>query len=141
MLWVWPSEEPWDHALGRLARVRWTHDLLACISDRVVSLVLGDLDALSSLASENVVAAITLVGDVLRAHHCSHLAVVVVVGQLLPILRLIVVQIQQVVRCAALILLSCIELVSFHGDDFGSTLVTLLHVFKPSDLAGEPLLA
>jgi len=134
------SVETGDYSLGRLAGVLWTHDLLACISDGVVSLMLGDLDALSGLSRKNVVAAIALVVNVLCTHHRPHFAVVVILGKLLPVRRVVVVQIKQVVSCSALVLFSCIELVSLHGDDFVSTLVILLHVFKPADLTNESLL-
>ena len=76
--------------------------------------MLGNVDAGSVLAGQNVVRAVALVINVLRAHQSSHSAVSVVLLQLLPIVVLVVVQIEEVVSRASLILLSCIELVLFH---------------------------
>lgn len=101
----------------------------------------GDLDALPDLACEDVVSPVVLVVEVFRTDHRTHVRVVVVLSQPLSIVRLVVVQIQQVVRCPSLVFLSCVEVVSLDCDDFSIALLVTLHVFKAADLAGVPLFA
>ena len=115
--------------------------MLTCIRDWVVALVLRNVDTVSVLAGQNVERAVALVVNVLRAHQSSHSAVSVVLLQLLPIVVLVVVQIEEVVCRASLILLSCIELVSFRLKDLSVLYITSLHVFKPADLTGVPFFA
>ena len=117
------------------------HNLLPGICDRVVSLVGRDLDTNSLLAGENVELAIVLVIEVLGAHHGPHLAVVVVLLELLAVGVVVVAEVEQVVGCTALVLLSCIEVVFLHFEHLSLLLVLLLHVFKPAHFPGEALLA
>ena len=98
------------------------------------------LDTLALLARENIVAPIALIVDILGSHECPHAAVLVVLLQRLPVLRLVVIQVEQVVRCTALILLSCIELSLFYFKDLGLSLLLRLHVFEATHFALVPLL-
>ena len=134
------SEESGDDALS-LARAGGSHDLLARVRDGVVALVGRHLDADAFLARENIVGAIALVVNVLGAHEGADAAVLVVLRQLLPIVRLVVVEVEQVVGGAPLILLPRIEVVPLHVDHLRLTHLRLLHVFKSVDFALESLLS
>ena len=108
------SVETWNDSLC-LARpiASWLHDLLSGLSDWIIALVGWHLDALPLLTRQDVEATVALVVDVFGSHQGSHTAVLVVLGQLVAIVSLVVVQIEQVVRCAALVFLACIELILF----------------------------
>ena len=119
----------------------WLHDLLAGLGDWIIALVGWHLDALPLLTRQDVVASIALVVDVFGSHEGSHAAVFVVLGQLVSIAGLVVVQVQQVVSCAALIFLARVELILFDFKSLSLFDILRLHVFKSVDLSGVALFA
>ena len=73
--------------------------------------MLRNLNPASVLAGENIVRPIALIIDVLGSHKCANTAVVVVSLQVVAVRVFIVVVVEEIVGSAALIFLSCIELV------------------------------
>ena len=118
-----------------MARVRWSHDLLAGIGNGVVSLVFRHLDSIAVSSSQDIVLTVALVVDVFGAHEGSHTAVLVVVLKGVAIVCLVVLLVQQVVSSSTMILLSCIELVFFDRENVLGSNIGLLHVFKSVHLS------
>lgn len=114
---------------------------MAGLSDWIIALVGRHLDALTLLARQNVVPAVALVVDVFGSHQGSYAAVLVVLSQLVAIVGLVVVQVQQVVCCAALVFLACIELCFFDFESLSLFDIHRLHVFKSVDFSGVALFA
>ena len=92
--------------------------------------MLWHLDSLSLLACENIVATIAFVVNILCSHKGPYAAVFVVLPQALSVLRLVVIEVEQVVCSASVIFLTRIEVVLFHFKHFCGTNVASLHVFK-----------
>ena len=97
--------------------------------------MLRDLNASAVLSSENIVASIALIVDVLGAHEGSHAAILVVLLQLLPLGCVVVPQVQWVVRCTALVLFASIEFIFLRLQDLSLLYFVCLHVFKSVDLS------
>ena len=68
--------------------------MLAGLCDGVVALVSRHLDTLALLARQNVVAPVAFVVNILCAHERPHAAVLIVLLQFLPIVRLVIVQVE-----------------------------------------------
>ena len=135
------SEEAWDDALLGLAGVGRAHDLLAGSRDWVVALVLRNLNTVPLLTGQDVVGAISLVVDVFGSHEGSYAAVFVILRQALSVLRSVVVEIEQVVGGSTLVLLSSVEVVSFHFDHLLALHIHLFHAFKSVDFSVVSLFA
>ena len=116
------------------------HDLLACVGDGIVSLVGWDLNACTIFTREYIVGPIALLIDVLCAHQGPHTAVFVVLGQLLPIVSRVVVQVQKVVGGATLVFLACIVVGLFSFQLLSLLYFSLLHGFKSFDFSLVPFL-
>ena len=103
--------------------------------------MVGHLNALAVLTGQDVVGTVALIVDVLSAHQGSHAAICVVLFKVLAICSLVIVEVQQVVCSAALILLSCIEMVLFDLEDFLLASILCLHVSKAVHLTCVSLFA
>ena len=114
---------------------------MASVRNGVVTVVVGHRDTLAHLARENIILAIAAVVDVLRAHQGTHAAVVVVLLQLRPLVRLVVIQVQQVVRRATLVLLARVEVIALRLQNLLLLHFSSLHVFEALDFPVEPLVA
>mmetsp|Transcript_8813 Transcript_8813/g.10454 ORF Transcript_8813/g.10454 Transcript_8813/m.10454 type:complete len:125 (-) Transcript_8813:257-631(-) len=91
------------------------------------------LDPLALFPCQNIVAAIAFIIDVFGTHEGAHAAIFIVLLQALPIVARVVVQVEQVVRCATMIFLPRIELTFLHFKDFCIAHVASFHVFKSVD--------
>lgn len=63
-----------------------------------------------SFAGQNIVATIAFIIDILRAHQSSDAAVLVILSKRLPVLSVVVFEVEEVVSSTAVVLLASIEL-------------------------------
>ena len=101
--------------------------------------MLRNLNSASVLTGENIVRPIALIIDVLGTHKCANTAVVIISLQVGAILVLIVAVVEQIVGGAALVFLSCIELVLLDFEHLCLLNIVCLHVFKSADFSCVPL--
>ena len=101
--------------------------------------MLRNLNSASIFTRENIVRPIALIIDVLGTHKCANTAVVIISLQVGAILVLIVAVVEQIVGGAALVFLSCIELVLLDFEHLCLLNIVCLHVFKSADFSCVPL--
>ena len=122
---------------SRLARVGGSHDLLTSVSDRVVSLVLWDLDPATVLSSKDIVSTVALIVDVLGSHEGANSAVVIVLLEAITLWVCIVIMVEQVEGSATVVLAARIEVLFLDLDDCLLLRFSAFHVFKSVDLSVE----
>ena len=126
---------------SRLARVGGSHDLLTGVSDRVVSLVLWDLDPATVLSSKDIVSTVALIVDVLGSHEGANSAVVIVLLEAITLWVCIVIMVEQVEGSATVVLAARIEVLFLDLDDCCLLRFSAFHVFKSVDLSVEAFFA
>jgi len=134
------SVESWNDANTSLG-VTSAKDLLTSLSDGVVAFVLGNVQLLSVGACQDVELSVSFALQVLGAHEVPNARLLVQVGELLSILVGLVVQVEQVVRCTAMVFLTSIKVINFSLKTHVIFLVKFLHVAKSVGFSFKALLS
>ena len=93
------------------------------------------MNALPFLTGKDVVSAIGLIVDILGAHKSSHAAILIVLLETLTVIRLIIVQVEQIVGCTAMVFATGIKMVTLYSNDLMLASLRNFHVFKSLHLA------